>query len=193
MRSGSKAAICIALTVSAVIPWIQGGASACACGEFKGVVVAYGRSLYGVPWRIKAKLVRSSLFDSRAVEVHFSIGRRGDYSGVGYFTGLGLPLHPAFFFTANLGSEINDFPEGDVSGVTRRHVATLVVEMSNGESLTVRPSLAPSSLRERLPWLRGLRFFDAFFPADQEPQLITAFDPGGQVLTRRERHRGFFR
>ncbi|HEX8689118.1 MAG TPA: hypothetical protein VF729_02620 [Solirubrobacterales bacterium] len=175
-----------------VMLWVQSGASACACGEPGGIVVAKGQSLYGVPWRIRAKLERSNVFDSRAVEVHFSIGRKGDYSSAGYFSRLPLPLPPAFVFKATAGEEITDFPESDITGIAKRRVAWLMVEMGDGDSLTVRPTLAAPELLKRFPWLRGLRFFDAFFPAGQEPRTITAFDHDGQVLDQLRRHRGAF-
>jgi hypothetical protein len=176
--------------------WSANGAPACGCGEVRGPVVAKGQSLYGLPWRIKAALARSrgprGSWD-RAVEVHFSIGRENDYTGTGYFTHLGLPLHPAFVLTANEGREIDEYPEGDVSGVTRRDVWTLTIEMSRGESLNVQPTLAPSRLLKRFSWLRGVRFYDVFFPADQRPRMITALDRNGHVLARYSNHRGIFR
>jgi hypothetical protein len=129
----------------------------------------------------------------RAVEVHFSIGREDDYTGAGYFTHLPLPLHPEFLFTANYGSEIDDYPESDISGVTRRHVWTLTVEMSDGESASVQPTLAPEPLLKRFRWLRGVRFYDVFFSASQTPERITALDRQGRVLARYRNHRGIFR
>jgi len=185
----------VVFVVLAVIAWSANGASACACGEFRGPVVAKGKSLYGIPWRIKAALAqlrgpRGSLV--RTFEVHFSIGPEDDYTGAGYFTGLPLPLHPEFVLTANFG-EKDEYPESDISGVTRRRVWTLIVEMRGGESLSVQPTLAPSPLLKRFRWLRGVRFYDVFFPADQEPRMITALDRHGHVLARYKRHRGIFR
>lgn len=162
---------------------LPGGASACACGEFKGVVVAHGQSLYGVPWRIKAAPMSPRTKTSPpGVRVHFSIGAKDD--GVGYFTSLPRRLPPALVFTATKGSGITAYPEGDLSGVAQRKAVELVVKMSDGQILTVHPALAPPETRKRFPWLRGLRFFDAFFPSSQEPLEITALDGGGRVLAR---------
>jgi hypothetical protein len=192
MRLGRGISVCITALASAAVLWVPGGASACACGELGGVVVARGHSLYGVPWRIKASLSPPEVPGPRGVVVHFSISSPGVYGGVGYFTGLSLPLPSAFDFTANGGSEIDRYPESDLSGITRRRVANLVVKMSEGESLTIHPALAPPRLRKRFDWLRGLRFFDTFFPAGQEPQLVTAFDRGGKMLARHKGDRGSF-
>jgi hypothetical protein len=89
-------------------------------------------------------------------------------------TGLPLPLPTAFVFTANVGNEIDRYPEGDLNWVARHRIWSLLMEMSDGESLTVQPTLAPPHLRKRFPWLRGIRFYDVFFPASQEPRLITS-------------------
>lgn len=182
---------CVALVVLAVIAWSANGVSACACGEFRGPVVAKGESLYGVPWRIKATLAPQGSWD-RTLEVYFSNGSEDDYTGTGHFTGLPFPLHPEFVLTATSGG-IDEPPESHINGVTRRHVWTMTVEMSEGESIDIQPALAPLPLLKRFRWLRGVRFYDVFFPADQEPRMITAFDRDGNVLARYKRHRGIFR
>ena len=164
---------------------LPGGASACACGEFRGVVVAHGKSLYGVPWRIKAApLPPRTKTSPPGIRVHFSIGTAD--SGIGYFASLPRKLPPELVFTATKGSGIDDYPESDLSGVTQGRVVELVVKMSDGQFLTVHPALAPPETRERFPWLRGLRFFDAFFPSSQEPLKVTAFDRAGRVLAREQ-------
>jgi hypothetical protein len=194
-RTGAAPA-CVTLVLLTVMTWNASGVAACACGDVRGAVVANGRSLHGIPWRIKAGLARSrgqrGSWD-RAIEVHFSIGRENGSTGTGYVTHLGFPLHPEFVLTANEGREIDDYPEGDVSGVTRRDVRTLTIEMSDGESLIVQPALAPSHLLKRFKWLRGVRFYDAFFRAAQSPRIITAVDRNGHVLARYRNHRGVFR
>jgi hypothetical protein len=188
----STATSCAALLVLAVMAWTANGAPACGCGEVRGPVVARGQSLYGVPWRIKA-YARALGSQPRSIEVHFSIGRTDEYTGVGYFTHLPLPVHPEFVFTANYGSEVTDYPESDISGVTRRSVWTLTVEMRNTESVSVQPTLAPPPLLRRSRWLRGVRFYDVFFSASQTPERITAFDRQGRVLAQYTNHRGIFR
>jgi len=79
----------IALVILALSA-VPGGATACGCGEFKGPVVAYGSSLYGVPWRIKAVHLGSSNDETRLL-VEFIIG---DADG-GYGSDLPLLSHRA--------------------------------------------------------------------------------------------------
>lgn len=184
--------IAVGAAIWAALLWAPGGAPACACGERDAVVVAHGKSLYGVPWRIKAGLLPRVGPQPRMLEVRFSVGPRDSYEGGGYSKMLPLPLHPRFVFSAIKGSDFDDHPEGDLSGVTSWRVSSLVLTMSEGEPLTVHPTPAPTDLRKRLPWLRGARFFDAFFPGSQQPELVEAFDGEGHLLARDRGARGPF-
>jgi hypothetical protein len=60
----------------------------------------------------------------------------------------------------------------------------LVATMSEGPPLTFETQLAPAALRKRFHWLRGVRFFDQFYPAGIEPTEISAYDRAGQLLDR---------
>lgn len=174
--------------------WFGGQSWACACGEFRGVVVAHGTSPYGVPWRIKARLAPATKTHPRAFEAYFSIGEKGSYAGAGHFTGLYLPLHPAFTFTALTGSEAEGAPEGDVNGLVRRSIAKLVIKMSDGELIEAQPMFAPRAKRKRHKWLRGMGAYQVFYAAHQEVRAIAAYDLSGRVVdVRRRDRRGIFR
>jgi hypothetical protein len=180
------------LVAMAVIFLLPGGASACACGNPKGVIVARGQSLYGVPWWIKASLVWPATVAPATLEAHFSISPRGGFSGVGYFTGAPLPLPAEFVFSALEGSGIDRYPESDLSGIARRKVVTLVIEMSDGETMMIHPRLSPPRVWRRFPWLAGVRFYDVFFPSRQESLVATAYDRDGQMIKRLKSHFGLF-
>jgi len=167
-------------------------ASACPCTEFCGPVVDHGNSLFGVPWRIAAIPPSRGAGGPREADFHFSIGACGEYSEAGYLVGLPLPVPRSFVFTADTGTEVDPYPEGDLSGVTSRRAVTLVVTMDGGATQTIAPRLAPRRLWKRLPWLRGLRFFDEFHPAGERPQILTAYDLAGDVLARRSSNHGLF-
>lgn len=169
-----------------------GGASACGCGEFRGFVVARGESLYGVPWQIEASHPRTDSLGRRGVEFLFDT-QPPAASGSGYFKGMGLPIPKRFIFSAIPGSELDPYPEADISGVTGSRVASLRVTMSSGEELLIEPQQASPRLRARFPWLRRLRFFDQFFAAGPRPLRMTALDGQGNVLAVSEsRHGPFF-
>ncbi len=177
-----------ALASSALL--VPAAASACPCTEFCGPVVGHGKSLFGVPWRITA--IPPSPRGSRDATFQFSVGACGKDSESGYFVGLPLPIPHAFVFTADTGTEIDPHPEGDLSGVSTRRAVRLVVSMSGGAALTIKPRLTPRRLWKRLPWLRGLRAFDKFFPAGEKPQIVTAYDRAGRMLARRRSDHGGF-
>ncbi|HWO16476.1 MAG TPA: hypothetical protein VNM89_07165 [Solirubrobacterales bacterium] len=170
---------------------LPGAAPACACGEPQGFVVARGESLYGVPWLIKASPPRTDSLERRWVEFHFDMLPPA-FFGVGYFKGMGFPIPEGFLFSIGSGSDLDPYPERELSGLTSRRVATLTVKMNDGPPMTFRPLLAPRPLRQRFPWLGRLRVFYWFFPSDLEPQLLTARDSGGRVLARRKSDRGSF-
>ena len=169
----------LSLLAAAVVAPFAPGASACGCGEFRGVVVAHGSSLYGAPWRIKAVVPRDSGPDQAMFE--FSVGKSPDG---GYFSSLPRPVPKALVLTASPGSEIDEFPESDVSGITAGQVTRLEVEMDDGHVLETEPLRAPARFRNRFHWLRALRFYDVFFPDSEEPVQVTALDAQGHVLER---------
>lgn len=190
MSRGIKVWLTGALLVPMAV-FAPAGASACPCSEFCGHVVSHGSSLYGVPWRITAA-TRPSFGRGSSAEIQFSIGACGEYSEAGYFADMYLPLSRRPFFGALSGSEIDPYPERDLSGRTSRGIAKLSVKMDDGETLVIEPQRAPRGLRRDLPWLNQLRFFDKFFPADQRPIEIVALDKRGRILGRDKSARGSF-
>ncbi|MGH2963994.1 MAG: hypothetical protein ACRDMH_01250 [Solirubrobacterales bacterium] len=47
-------------------------------------------------------------------------------------------------------------------------------------------------VRNRFPWVNGLRFFNRFYLGHRRPRWITAFDGHGHVLAHTHTHRGLF-
>lgn len=187
-RYVALAAILIGSTLAMLIG-VPGGASACACGEFRGVVVAHGTSPSDVRWRIKATRLTNGGQEEQLL-IHFLVGKPEGENG--YFLGMPLSVAPKVVLAARSGTGGEEDPEGDISGMAAAKAVELQVKMNDGEVLAVEPALPPRSLRKRFPWLHGLRFFDAFFPASEEPMLVTAFDQSGQVLGRSMKRRGGF-
>jgi hypothetical protein len=166
-------------------------ASAIADGPRTPYVVAHGKSLYGVEWRIRMGEEASRLAGPdgepgprvRRATLWFSIGDPSE-SEAGYFSSFPLPVPRTFVFHANGGGGVDEFPESDTSGFANRRVAKLVASMSDGTSLTFETQLPPDRLSDRHHWLRRVRFFDQFYPADVEPVSIAAYDRSGKLLER---------
>lgn len=168
-------------------------ASACPCHEFCGKVVAHGSSLYGVPWRITAATRTDPSTGSSSAELKFTVRACGEHGGSGYGMGFALPLTSRRpFFSADSGSEIDAYPEGDLSGITSRGIVKLALKMSDGSTLFAHPQLAPRRLWSSLPWVRHLRFFDQFFAADSRPLKVIAFDQTGEILGQAKSMHGLF-
>ncbi len=119
----------------------------------------------------------------RSVLFGFSVLEPG-YSDAGYFTGLPVKLLRHIRLSANLGSEIDPYPESDVSGLTGGRVVALSIALSDGSTVEVAPQKAPARLFGRYPFLRGIRFFEAFYGSDLEPERIVGLGAQGQVVFR---------
>jgi len=151
-------------------------------------VVAHGKSLYGVPWRIRmGEETSAGKGPRRYATLFFSIGRPGELNEAGYFSTFPLLIFRGFVLHATSGSQIDSFPEADTSGYVSRRAVKLVATMSEGPPLELETQLAPAALRKRFPWLRAVRFFDQFYPDGIEPTALSAYDRAGQLLERQPR------
>jgi hypothetical protein len=157
---------------------------ACACGPEARFVVAHGTSPNGAPWRIKADQEVGARGRPRSALFEFTSGDSDESNGSGYFSSIGLPIPRALIFHANSGSGVYPDLEGDVSGFAQGRAARLVAKMSDGSLVEIETQRPPEKLRKRFPWLRGLIFFDQFYPAAIEPVEITAYARDGRVLSR---------
>jgi hypothetical protein len=177
----TAAAITSAMAFAAALLLLPVTASACGCeGPSTPYLVARGKSVYGIPWRIRAGEGR---FDGvRQATFGFNVGTREQPNDAGYFSTLRLPVARGFVLNASPGSGIDPRKEGDVSGVATRRAVRLTATMSQGPPLEIDVQTAPPVLRERHPWLRGLEFFDQWFTGDAQVERVTAYGRSGRVL-----------
>ncbi len=162
-----------------------GPGTATADGPRTPYVVAKGKSLYGLPWRIR--MGEEPAYGNglpRYANLYFSLGKRGESNEAGSFSSFPLPIPRTFTFHATSGSDIDSFPESDTSGFANRRAVKLVATMSEGPPLTFETQLAPTSLSNRFRWLRRVRFFDQFYPAGIELTEISAYTRAGRLLDR---------
>jgi hypothetical protein len=116
--------------------------------------------------------------------VEFSFARPG-YDDAGYTTQLPYPLpRGSAFITANAGSGLDPFGDRDVSGVTTRGVARVVITLRGGSTVETRPRLARRAAYRRYAWVRGLRSYDVFMPASAVARQASGLDRHGRVVER---------
>ncbi len=181
----------VTVLVALLVP-VVATASACEiCKQAHQYVLVHGKSPNGVPWRITTVGPRTDSFGRRGVVFHFDFGPPAP-PDVGYSSGMPLPVPAGFAFSGNSGSDIDPYPESDLSGIVGRGIRRLRVKLSEGEPLEFRPVAAPASIRSRFPFLRGLRFYDAFYAAGPKPMLVEAFDSGGRFVARAASELGSF-
>jgi hypothetical protein len=146
-------------------------------------ILASGSSPAGAPWRIELQV------SSGGPSFNFSVGDQG---ATGHSIGLLLPIARNFGIGADAGTQVDPYAESDLSGIAGRRATKIAVTMSSGEVLFVAPALAPLRLRQRLPWLGRLRFFDLFFPAGEKPLRAKAFDHNDHPLAIATSEHGLF-
>lgn len=179
-RVRSQAAFLGAMFTLVALVILPGGASACACGEFNGVVAARGHSPHGVSWRIKATRLGPGPEGHRLL-LEIRIGRSPDPLG---YSDLPLPFSQRFGFNVEGERNSDKYSENVLYGVASSGTAELQVKMSDNDVVALKPTQAPSSIRQRFPWLKGMRFFAIFFPTVESPKLVTAFDHKGHIIGR---------
>jgi hypothetical protein len=159
------------------------GAAACGRGSGRSYVVAHGQSPNNVPWQFAARP------HERWLAFHFAMGPPAYKRRAGY--NFSMAGQPGLTFSVGTSTNIDPFAEDDLVGMTNARVAKLVVDMSDDTTLEVAPQVPPQRLRHKLCWLRGLRFFGAFFTSGK-PQVLTALDADGQVLAQQRSEDGTF-
>lgn len=180
-RPNVRTGVIAAALAVALLPLDQIDARACACaGPATPYLVARGKSLYGIPWRIRAG--EETFGDIRQATFHFSVGTPSEPNDAGYFSTLRLPIDRRFVITGVPGSGTDPELEGDISGIASRRATRLVATMSKGPQLEIETQIAPLGLRKRHPWLRGLEFFDQWYPSEMEVKRVTAYGRSGRVL-----------
>lgn len=173
-----------ALAMAAALLTGAGSSSACACGPSARFLVAHGTSPHGAPWRIKVAERPGSAHFPKTAEFQFSSGKAEEDKGLGYFTSFPLPIPPSFVVDVTTGDGVYPELEADTSGFARARAVRLVLKMSAGPPIEIETQRAPEKLRARFPWLRGLVFFDQFYPAEVEPLALDAYGRDGRLLDR---------
>lgn len=156
------------------------GDSGSGCTPHHNVHLEHGEH-EGRQWRIAASIGKSER-NSRCtywlLKVNFSpTGRsRGSWTE-GWSVPAGGHLSPDATIDA-----IEAEDGRSIGGVVGSSVRSLVLEMTNGRTITVHPKIPKQDLRARFVWLRGLRYFLTFHSTNEHVKAARLLDSKGNVI-----------
>ncbi|MGA7398263.1 MAG: hypothetical protein WBW62_12535 [Solirubrobacterales bacterium] len=186
-----KTLITIGLALAIIVAFGSSpiGASACGCQPKTGVKVASGKSEGGIQWAISVSRYPKDRYGITFDASQDSVSSSDNW---GYQALLpGRKVRNMTFFAVT-GSDLGSDRESDLSGVAGRAVKTLLVKMKSGNRLRFSPRFAPQAKRERIGRARTLRYFDVFFPKNENPVRMTALDKDKTVIDRIKSSHGSF-
>lgn len=152
------------------------------CVQKQEKLVDSGLNPSGDPWTIKATIRKNDGCDSWLFVSKFvPAGKvRGSFS-----FGWGIPAggHLSNAFTIGAQDESSN-SERVFAGAVGGRVTRIIVQMSSGGPLTIRPKLPAKRLREKFVWLRNVRYIMRFYPAGSYATKVTLYSADGKVVER---------
>jgi hypothetical protein len=82
------------------------------------------------------------------------------------------------------GRDENDGAERVFAGFAGIQVKSLVLTLSNHETITIHPVQPEPALQNRFTWLRDMRYFVQFYPDGHHVRLVTAYNFKGRRVAR---------
>lgn len=150
------------------------------CIQPQQQLVDRGLNPAGDPWTITASIRQNDGCDSWLLGSKFvPAGKvRGSFS-----FGWGIPSggHLSDAFTIDARDESSN-SERVFGGAVGGRVTRIVVQLSNGGPLTIRPELPAQRLRKKFVWLRNVRYAMRFYPAGSHATKVTLYSADGKVV-----------
>lgn len=153
-------------------------------------LIAKGQGPTGRQWTVSAEVRNNGGCDSWLLGVQFlPLGiYPGSWKGAWAIPADGH-LPPGF----RIGARDDAQRQGRAfSGVVGERVHSIVLTMSTGEHLKIRPKLPAKQLRSRFVWLQGMRYFVSFYPSGRRVRLADLFDSRGKIVGTIRGHEGAF-
>jgi hypothetical protein len=153
------------------------------CIKRHQVAIAKGASPTGWHWSVAGSIgnngdrCRQWLFG-----LNFEIEGVGSWgSSTGIPAGGELGRHP------DVDAYDSLLPDGSdrvFAGYVEGEAVKLVVTLSNNKHLVIRPQLPSAQLRRKVTWLRGIRYFVAFYRPEGFVTGVMTFNRAGTLLYR---------
>lgn len=86
---------------------------------------------------------------------------------------------------------LEDGSERVVAGSVSGEVAKVLFTLSDNKRLTVYPKAPPRALRQKVEWLRDVRYFVDYYPPEAFVTGVATFNSSGQLLYRDKTYEGF--
>lgn len=109
-------------------------------------------------------------------------------SGTGIPAGGHLGRHTSVESSDNL---LMDGSDRVFSGTVSGEVAKVLVTLSNDKHLVIHPKLPPEKLRQKVVWLRDVKYFVFYYPPEGFVTGLRTFSRAGQLLYREKEYEGF--
>jgi len=177
MRRG----IALALTGFALLAATVQDASA-QCIERHRVPIATGLDPHGETWSLEGSIGNNGGCREWLIGMDFSLPGAGNW---GWGTGIPAGGHLSWRFHVDASDYLlEDGSYRVFSGSVSGETAKIVVRLSSGKGLVIRPRSVLAALRSRIDWLRNVRYFVEYYPPTGFVTSVSLLDASGQLLYR---------
>jgi hypothetical protein len=176
--------LAVALGVMALAP-----AAGARCIKRHRVPIATGTSPSGWPWSVEGSIGNNGSCRQWLFGMEFEVAGALNW---GSSTGIPAGGHLGRHDNASASdSLLLDGSDRVFSGFVGGEVAKVLVTLSNNKHLAIRPTLPRRQLRDKVEWLRNVKYFVKFYPPEGFVTGAETFSRSGQLLFRDRTFEGF--
>ena len=152
------------------------------CIKRHSVLIAKGTSPSGWPWSVEGLIGDNGGCRTWLFGMEFEL--TGALSW-GSSTGIPVGGHLGRHNEASASDALLlDGSDRVFSGFVGGEVAKVVVTLSNNKHLAIRPKLPRRQLRDKVEWLRNVKYFVKYYPPEGFVTGVETFSRSGQLLSR---------
>jgi len=160
------------------------------CIKRHQVSIAKGTSPTGWHWSVDGSIGNNG---GRCREWLFGMDFNLE-GAIGWGTSTGIPAGGELGRRPEVSASDNLLLDGSdrvFSGLVEGEAVKLVATLSNNKHLVIRPKLPSAQLRRKITWLRGIRYFVAYYPPEGFVTGVMTFNRAGTLLYRDRTFEGF--
>ncbi len=164
--------------------------AAASCIKRHSVPIASGLSPSGETWTVEGTIGSNSTCREWLFGMEFNLPK-----AVSWGWGTGIPAGGHLSRDFNIDASDDLLEDGSYrvfSGSVAGDVAKIVVTLSSGKRLVIRPKSVPASLRKRVVWLKNARYFVQYYLPTGFASSVSLLSRSGQLLYRTSGNDGGF-